>query len=259
MNWGRNRYYARPPRPKVLALTAVKRDEIVANLSSEIAASPILSAFGVQTRALRNRFYLEWCWDPEVQPRVKSTHGRITPVGAGTSQLLLEVQHGRNQWSRVETDSPKGIIDLIAGDKMGTFHGLGALDDSLRKIGEADSKRLPVTQLERGKFVYSESGKSCSVSEVLYHHFQLPIHIIAQPSAWYSYHRTPDIVESSQDRTRVLVRFTAESFSGEFFGGTCLYIYRNGRWAACPIRPNQSRDIASAEAWLAKRNWVPWS
>jgi hypothetical protein len=259
MNWRRKNFYSSPPRPKALTLTADEQDQIVAKLSTEIAGSPVLSAFGVQVRPLRNRFHLEWCWDPEEQPQVKSTHGRITPVGAGAQQLLLEVQHGRDRWSGVETGSPKKIIDLIAGDKNGTFHGLGTLDKSLRKIGRTDSNRLPVTQLDPAKFVYSESGKPCSISEVLYHHFELPIHIIAQPSAWYSYHRTPEIVESSQDRTRVLVRFTAESFSGESFGGTCLYICRNGRWTACTIRPNQSGDIASAEAWLSKRNWVPWS
>ena len=57
---------------------------------------------------------------------------------------------------------------------------------------------------------------------------------------------------------RVLVRFTAESWSGESFGGTCLYLKRLGDWAAYTIRPNQSQNIANAEAWLVKRNWKSW-
>jgi hypothetical protein len=46
--------------------------------------------------------------------------------------------------------------------------------------------------------------------------------------------------------------------SGERFGGTCLYACRDGRWGAYRIRPSESRDIASAEAWLAKRKWRQW-
>jgi hypothetical protein len=56
----------------------------------------------------------------------------------------------------------------------------------------------------------------------------------------------------------VLVRFTATSWSGETFGGTCLYLKRGERWGAYTIKPNQSQDIATAETWLAKRNWESW-
>ncbi len=73
-----------------------------------------------------------------------------------------------------------------------------------------------------------------------------------------SCHRTPRIIEFSEDRTRVLVRFTAMSWSGESFGGTCLYLKREERWGAYTIRPNQSQSIAMAEAWLVKRNWISW-
>jgi len=52
------------------------------------------------------------------------------------------------------------------------------------------------------------------------------------------------------------VRFTAMSWSGESFGGTCLYLKREERWGAYTIRPNQSQSIAMAEAWLVKRNWI---
>jgi hypothetical protein len=48
------------------------------------------------------------------------------------------------------------------------------------------------------------------------------------------------------------------SGSGEDFGGTCLYALRDGRWVACRIRPSESRDIATAEAWLEKRKWREW-
>jgi hypothetical protein len=46
--------------------------------------------------------------------------------------------------------------------------------------------------------------------------------------------------------------------SGESFGGTCLYIQRDGRWAAYTIKPSESQTIAQAEAWLVKRKWRAW-
>jgi hypothetical protein len=66
-------------------------------------------------------------------------------------------------------------------------------------------------------------------------------------------------MEASEDRTRVLVRFTAESMSGESFGGTCLYVCQDGQWGAYTIRPSESKTIAQAEAWLGKRKWRAWS
>jgi len=49
------------------------------------------------------------------------------------------------------------------------------------------------------------------------------------------------------------VRLTAESLSGESFGGTCLYVCQDGQWGAYTIRPSESKTIAQAEAWLVKR------
>ena len=109
-----------------------------------------------------------------------------------------------------------------------------------------------------GTFVYTDTGKGCSVQEALFHYFGLPIDVVAEPSGWYLYHRRPRIVETSDDRTRILVRFTAESMSGATFGGTCLYIQREGQWAAYTIKPSDSQTIAQAEAWLVKRKWRAW-
>ncbi len=113
-------------------------------------------------------------------------------------------------------------------------------------------------KVKDNKFVYSKTGEGCTVQEALFHYFGLPIEVIAQPTVWSSYHRTPSIVECGEDRTRVLVRFSATSWSGEGFGGTCLYAQREGRWGAYPIRPSESRSIATAEAWLVNRKWEGW-
>jgi hypothetical protein len=232
--------------------------QIAAKLQAAIDASPILRAFGVQVSSLRGRFYLEWRWDPVDRPQEVSSYGRITPLAGSPGGLLLETPSGGDQWSRVGTGSPGKLIKLVAGDTKGTFHGMGRLEKALLRAGKAGMERLTVAHLDSDKFVYADTGKPCSVQETLHYFFGLPIHVIAQPSGWYACHRTPRIAEFSEDRTRVLVRFTAMSWSGESFGGTCLYLKRGDPWGAYTIKPNQSDNIGQAEAWLVKRNWVSW-
>jgi hypothetical protein len=177
--------------------------------------------------------------------------GRITPLA---DELLLEVE--RRSWNEIARGSAQKLIKAVANDTKGTFHGLGSLDHSLRKAGQGLT-RLPMT-VKDNKFVYSGTDEGCTVQEAMFHFFGLPIEVIAQPALWYSYHRTPRIVEFAEDRTRVLVRFSAVSLSGSF-GGTCLYAQRDGIWRAFPIRPRESRSIVTAEAWLVKRKWKAWS
>ena len=145
----------------------------------------------MQVRSLRSRFYLEWRWHPVDPPEAASSYGRITPLEQPPGELLLEGPSGRDQWSRVGTGSPEKLIKLVAGDTKGTFPGLGALDKSLQHAAKAGLERLPVDQRERSKFVDAETSKPCSVQETVYRFFGLPIHVIAQPSGWYSCHRTP--------------------------------------------------------------------
>ena len=126
-------------------------------------------------------------------------------------------------------------MKLIASDTWGTFHGVGALDEALRTAGKG-LVRLPVEREGGLRFVYAETGAACSAQEALFHYFGLPLEVIVEPSEWYAYHRKPTLVEASQDRTRVLVRFAAMSSSGEGFGGTCLYACREGQWGAYRIQ-----------------------
>jgi hypothetical protein len=89
------------------------------------------------------------------------------------------------------------------------------------------------------------------------HFFVIPVDVLTEPRQWYIYHRQPQIVEASQDRTQVLVRSMAYSLSGPF-SGTCSYALRDGQWGVYTIRPNQSGDIDTAIAWLEKREWRAW-
>ena len=251
----RDRWPEYVPRPKARRLTEKEKGTILAAMTRAVAASPVLSYLGVQVRALRGRYYLERKLKEEGEPAVEIL-GRITPLAGAKGALLLEVERRNGSWYEVDQGSPQKLIKVVASDTKGKFHGLGSVDKVLRKAKKG-MNRLPVKMKGKYGFVYSDTGAACTAQDALFHYFGLPLEVIAEPSVWYSYHRVPQIVEASKDRTRVLVRFTAASLSGSF-GGTCLYAQRDETWAAYRIRPSESRDIASAEAWLVKRKWKEW-
>jgi hypothetical protein len=254
MRW-RQRWPERQPRPEARTLTDDEREKLLTTMTREIAASPVLTGLGLQVHLRRGRFYLERPFR-EGATEVTEAWGRVTSL-AETADLLLEQERRKGSWSEIARGSARKLIKAVASDTEGTFHGLGALDQALRQAGKG-LERLPVKREGQTKFVYTETGVECSAQEALFHHFGLPLHVLVEPSEWYSYHRKPTIIEGSEDRTRVLVRFGAISSSGEGFGGTCLYACREGRWGAYRVRPSQSRDIATAEAWLVKRKWKQW-
>lgn len=246
MRWRRS-WPEKPPRPKLRRLADDEQKNLLAQMTEEIPRSPVLSAFGIQVELRRGRFYVE-----RPGPEGVTVWGRITPL---KDILLLEVQH--RSWKEVAKGSARKIIQTIANDTQGTFHGLGSLEKSLRKAGNGLS-RQKVKSKGKATFTYSEGVESCGVQEALFHFFGLPIEIIAEPTLWYSYRRKPQFVEYSGDHTKVLVRFSATSWSGEDFGGTCLYLLNGDEWGAFTIKPSESQSIATAEKWLVKRKWKPW-
>jgi hypothetical protein len=256
MRWRRRDWPEREPRPEARTLSDEEKKKLLATMTREIAASPVLSGLGLRIRSQRGRFYLERPFG-ETDPAGVEAWGRITPLIDAKGTLLLEQERHKGRWSEIARGSARKLIKAIAGDTKGTFHGLGALDEALRRAGKG-LERLPVQREGKAAFVSTETGEACSTQEALFHYFGLPLHVLVEPSEWYSYHRKPAIVEGNEDRTRVLVRFGAMSWSGESFGGTCLYALRDGRWGAYRIRPSEGRDIASAEAWLVKRKWRQW-
>ncbi|NUM36414.1 MAG: hypothetical protein HUU50_17880 [Candidatus Brocadiae bacterium] len=170
--------------------------------------------------------------------------------------MLLEVEKSQNNWYEIKRGTAEEIIEIIANDTKGTFHGLGALDKSLRK--RRGVKRLNVEMQKNFQFVYAKTGKVCTAQEALFHFFNVPIDVIAEPSDWYVYHRKPRIVEVSEDHTKILVDFAAMDMYGATFGGTCLYAMIKGKWDAYKIKPNQSENIAACLAWLEKRKGKDW-
>jgi hypothetical protein len=245
MRWRRS-WPERPPRPKVRRVSATEQEKLLATIPRAVARSPILTAFGVQVRLLRGRFYIERPFSSSVQ-----VWGRITPIA---KSLLLEVERRSGNWSEVSKGSALKLIRLISNDTKGTFHGLGSLEKSLVKADQGLS-RLPVKVLGKTKFVYTQSKQPCTAQEALFHFFGLPVEVIAEPARWYYFHRKPHIVEFTKDRTRVLVRFSTMSLSGGEFEGTCLYLLRDDEWGAYRIRPSQGDSIAAAEKWLLEWSW----
>lgn len=243
-------------RPKLRPLADDEKAHILEILRRGIQASPVLTALGFRVRALRNRFYLE-----RAQPATQEHPGvevmaRVTPIKGSDEHLLLEAQKRKGSWYTVMAGTAAGVVDAVAGDEKGTFHGLGALDASLRESG-GDEEHLQVEMLRGPRFVYSRTGELCTAQEALFHFLGIPIEVLAEPRRWYLYHRQPRIVDVSQDRARVLVRFTAHSTSGPF-SGTCLYALVDGKWGAYTVKPNQSESIETAIAWLKKRGWRGW-
>lgn len=231
--------------PNGIRFPADQQALVMGKMADEIACSPVLAAFGIQVRCHQGHFFLE-CPTANVLP----SWGRITPV---KDDFLLEVESQVQSWDEVARGSPQKLIQVIAGDSKGTFHGLGSLDHSLRKAGQGLT-RLPM-QLVDKKFVYTDSGAGGTVQEALFHFFGLPIPIIAQPAIWYTNHRIPHFLEFSEDHTRVLVRFSGKKLADESFGGSCLYALRHRKWGAYPVKSSEGWSIATAEAWLVKRKW----
>lgn len=259
MRWrGRHEWPDRPARPKVRRLSAEQRNKYMSGINRAIERSPVLSALSVEVRALRGRFYIERCYRDDEHTLIDTvTLGRITPLTDAAASLLLEVEFRTGSWSEIAKGSVQRVMNAIANDTKGTFHGLGSLNKSLQSAGKG-LQQLPVKMRGKVRFVFSETGQQCSVQEALFHFFGLPLNVIARPREWYWFHRKPHIIEVSRNRQRVLVRFSTSSLSGEF-GGTCLYICRDGKWEAYTIKPSESGDIASAERWLEKRKWVGWT
>ena len=257
MRWKRD-WPERKPRPKVQRLSVERKNAILSILMKGIESSPVLSSLNIRARSLRGRFYIEQLLQNDAGDKLESTViGRMTPLAGTGGRLLLEVEKSNGNWYEVRKGFARKLVEHIANDTKGTFHGLGTLNQSLREAG--DGQRLAVKMNKDSNFTYKRTGETCSTQEALYHFFGIPINVIAEPSGWYMYHRKPVIAEVSNDRKSVLVRFIAADRYGSAFGGTCLYTKVNGNsWDAYTIKPNQSKNIKTSISWLEKRGWESW-
>lgn len=246
---------ARPARPEVRKLEVPETQAVVETLTEAIQASPVLTALGFRLQARRGRFYYES--DPDGTGDFFVV-ARVTPLTNEAGDFLLEVERSSGTWSEAFKGAIRGVGECVAGDSEGTFHGLGRLDASIRKTAQANLSRL-VVERRKPRAYYAGSTKSrLSVVEVLFHVFEVPMSVIAKPRGWYQYHRKASLCEVDEVEQRILVAFTAESGSGESFGGRCLYCQHAGKWDAFRIKPNQSATIASSLSWLEQRAWKSW-
>jgi hypothetical protein len=143
MGWRRN-WPERKPRPAVKALSKKRKDEILSKLVGGIESSPVLSSLNISARALRGRFYIEQLWMNDSDDELESAIiGRITPLVTPRGRLLLEAEKSKGNWYEVKKGNAKTLIEHIANDTKGTFHGLGTLNRSLCDAG--GDQRLPLT------------------------------------------------------------------------------------------------------------------
>ncbi|MFC1816951.1 hypothetical protein ACFL0M_13685 [Thermodesulfobacteriota bacterium] len=111
----------------------------------------------------------------------------MTPLVALRERLLLEVEKSKGNWYEVKKGFAKTLIEHIANDTKGTFHGLGTLNRSLREAG--GGQRLTVKMDKECDFTYKRTGETCLLRRCCIIFFDIPINVIAEPSGWYIYHR----------------------------------------------------------------------
>jgi hypothetical protein len=254
MGWGKD-WPAREPRPKVKKLSKEEKAKIQKSLENGIHASPVLTALQYRVRSARGRFYYQQ-YLPDLEEF--ETIARVTPLVTPDQVLLLENAYEKGHWKEITQGKIRTITNALSGDTQGTFHGLGALNHSIRVVSKAKKEKLDIMRDDQGEYSYADSGDECGVQEILFHYFGVPIAVIAEPREWYAYHRTPQIREVDEEQKRVLVDFLAADRYGESFGGTALYLKKDETWKVFTIKPNQSQTITSSMAWLEKRNWKDW-
>ena len=155
MGWKRN-WPERKPGPAVKALSKKRKNEILSMLVGGIESSPVLSALNIRARALRGRFYIKQLWKNDSDQELESAIiGRITPLVTPRGRLLLEVEKSKGNWYEVKKGYAKTLIEHIANDTKGTFHGLGTLNKSLCEIG--GNQRLSVKMDEGLNFTYKNT------------------------------------------------------------------------------------------------------
>ena len=123
MSWRWRHWPEREPRPEARTLPDEEKTKLLATMTKEVAASPVLTGLGLQVRSQRGRFYLERPLGEGDSAGVEAW-GRITPL-ADSADLLLEQEGRKGSWSEIARGSARKLIKTVASDTKGTFHGLG--------------------------------------------------------------------------------------------------------------------------------------
>ncbi len=249
MRWRKFSSRDKTPRPKAKALDEKASRQLLERTQAGIARSYVLSHIPVLPTIRRSRLYLFGPYGKEEGP-----WARITPI-ARSRQFLLDRPWG-DGWSEQKKGALAALIRFIGEDTVGTFHGLGAIERHMKAVG-LDAPPAEQVRFKKGKFVHTSDASPCAVCEVLHFFFGVPLNVVREPVEWYERHRTPSIAAFDIERKRILVHFSQVSGYGEF-GGTVLYAWKDGAWAAYTIKPKESSTIETAEAWLGKRDWEGW-
>ena len=250
MRWRREHDREYVARPKAAKLTKEQAEPLLKSLNQSIQKSPVLAELGHTVTFSRGRFYIQQTTMPT------EVIGRITPLSEPEQSFLFETGSSDSGWHHQKKGKLRSMTNALSNEGAETFYRLGDLDDSIKNTSENNPV---IVKAGATDFQYQDSNQQlCSVQVVLYHYFQLPIPVIAEPREWYAYHRSPQFVGISDENTKVLVQFSASSMSGATFGGVCLYIKQADQWAIYRIKPNQSDNIDTAVQWLEKREWKGW-
>ena len=223
MGWRHGGWPERVPRPKAAKLSKEALVRLQDRAKKFVDDSLILHELIGEVQLARGRIYL---WRSREDDDLMA---RITPLGPRS--MLLETPY-RSSWTEQKRGQLATVLKYAENDTEGTFHGLGSLCSE-------------------------KAGVKPSAQVILHQNLKIPIPVLAEPGYWYSMHRKPTIVDVSNAKDRALVRFVTHGISGSFHG-TCLYALKDGEWGCYTIKPSASETIATAEAWLDKRDWEDW-
>ena len=229
MGWRGNQWPAKRLRPKLRKLSKEAKTGILELFEQKISSSAVLSALDVKVRPLRDRFYLEKPGFCATDTSEVENLGRITPVLDKKTPLLLDTMNMNGNWYEVLMGTDKEIFETIIYDTKGTFHGLGQLEKSLCK--NKTISPLDIEMRDNYQFIFKETGEECTVQEVLYYVFGIPIPLIAEPREWYLYHRTPKIIKINKKMTSIKVEFSKlDIHYGKYISGICKYEKHGDKW-----------------------------
>ncbi|MEZ6087050.1 MAG: hypothetical protein R3C05_03250 [Pirellulaceae bacterium] len=218
-------------------LTNYERSQAERRIYGAIASSPVLRELEIGYERDGNTFYLIRKGEPDRSPLA-----RIRPSAKGSS-FVLEAPTDEG-WDFFGQGTPNRVIKLFCNDTLGTFHGLGSIDQTLRDI---PFEKLRVDRFSDRQFCFHETKKPCSVQETLYFYFGIPLEIVMQPEELYRRHGRPMLLAASDDESRILVRFCHASSSNPSIIGYGYYALINDHWYGVPIPSDEGGTVEQAD------------
>ena len=201
-----------------------------------IMVAPVLKHLSLEVTPKGQHFLLEYQYEGTV------TMARVTPM-EGSPAYALEYM-SEIGWALYGQGTPNRLIKLLSNDTLGTFHGLGGIDQALRN---SSGENPEIVQSGTGMFTYKSTGFQCSLQEALYFYYDLPLEVIMEPREWYALHAVPSLLDTGMNDRRLLVRFCDRKAAGAKIIGHVLYALKRNEWWAITLPDGEGQTLQEAE------------